>query len=128
MNFTMKRPCVDCPFLREGGIRLSQKRVREIAGAMLAVQGATFQCHATVDYDDTEDGAPVQRRTPRDQHCAGALIFAERQGRGNQMMRIAERLGMYDAAALMSDHAVVESVFASTREMLAANRRIMGRA
>lgn len=33
-------------------------------------------------------------------HCAGALIFNEKRGYANQMMRICERLEFYDASKL----------------------------
>lgn len=118
MHFDLLVPCHDCPFLRKGGIRLTQARVEEIAGAMLSTQGSTFTCHkTTVD----NDGELVEG--PRSRHCAGALIFAEKNGNATQMMRIAERLHDYDARKLMSQKDVVESVFDDLDEMLAVNRR-----
>lgn len=32
MRFDMKKPCDNCPFLRDGGIRLHEERVLEIDG------------------------------------------------------------------------------------------------
>ena len=116
MHYTMTAPCTDCPFLRDGGIRLTRGRIREIAGGMLNSQGIEFQCHKTVIWDDDEDDSVI--RTERDQHCAGALIFAEKQGCATQMMRISERLGLYDAAALMANTAAMDRVFGSLSEML----------
>lgn len=127
MNYTMTIPCHTCPFRREGGVRLTTSRVREIAGMMLDSQGGEFPCHKSVDYDrddDHDDGNNDGRRIsdPTEVHCAGALIFAERQKTATQMMRIMERIGLYDAAKLMANEEVVTSVFGSLREMLAANR------
>jgi hypothetical protein len=122
MNFTMTEPCSDCPFRRVGGIRLTPDRVEEIAGMMLDGQGGTFPCHKTVDYgqeDDDGDGDSLTWRPSgtKEVHCAGALIFAEKLGNATQMMRIAERLRMYDARKLMGSPAVAE-VFDSIDEMM----------
>ena len=121
MRFDLLKPCSNCPFLKKDGIRLMLSRVREIAGAMLSTQGATFTCHKTTI--EAGDGEIVDGRDAR--HCAGALIFAESQSTATQMMRIAERLGLYDARKLMAQKAVVASVFGSLKEMLDVNRRAM---
>lgn len=121
MNFDMKKPCSNCPFLKSGGIRLHQKRVREIAAALLDSQGRTFTCHrTTVDSDDDERGMVDG---PNATHCAGALIFAEKNGNQTQMMRIAERMRWYDPGALMEQKEIVGSVFGSLKEMLKANKK-----
>lgn len=97
MHFDLKRPCVDCPFLRDKAF-LTRARARSIATDVL-VAGKTFSCHKTLDYSNADDdGGPAD--TKHTQHCAGALIMCEKAGRPNQMMRIAERLGMYDASKL----------------------------
>lgn len=83
---------------------------------MLDSQGGTFPCHKTTVFDDNTGDL---ESTKTSLHCAGALIFAEKQGRCTQMMRIAERLGCYDAQKLMADTQAVASVFSSTKEMLA---------
>ncbi len=115
MHWDMKKPCDDCPFLKVGGIRLRRARIREIAGGMLDIQGATFACHKTVEWD--EDGE-TEINTKSQKHCAGALIFAEKHGSANQSTRIAERLGLYDAHALMDNRDTVTSVFDTLRQML----------
>lgn len=114
----MRKPCDDCPFLRVGGIRLRAARVRQIAGGMLSPQGATFTCHKST-VEDTDSGKMVDG--PNAQHCAGALIFGEKNGNSTQMMRIAERLRMYDPMALMADKEAVASVFDDLDEMVKAN-------
>lgn len=120
MHFDLKKPCHDCPFLRKGGIRLTQARVREIAGGLLDSQGHTFACHKTVDHEN-DDGERMENRDTR--HCAGALIFAEKNRNATQMMRIAERLGIYDAGELMKNKAVVRTVFRDLQEMLKVNKK-----
>lgn len=119
MHFDLKKPCHNCPFLRKGGVRLTLARIREIGGSALSTQGATFACHKTTI--DTDDGERVDYKDSR--HCAGALIFSEKNGNATQMMRIAERLGLYDAATLMKDKAAVRSVFRDLPEMLKVNKK-----
>ena len=111
MKFGLKRPCAKCPFRSDEPGYLTAGRVREIVRAITA-QDQTFACHKTVDYsgdEDGEDNAGEGLVTRDSQHCAGALIFLEHQGRSNQMMRIAERLGLYDRTTLHMDAPVFDS-------------------
>jgi hypothetical protein len=119
MHFDLKKPCDNCPFLRKGGIRLQRERVLEIANGMLDSQGITFPCHKTTVDSENEDGDLVA--TAKSKHCAGALIFSEKQGSHTQMMRIMERLRQYDAKALMSDKETVALVFDDVDEMIEVN-------
>lgn len=96
MNFDMTGPCEHCPFrtdCRKGW--LGGRRAEEIIDGVLGRDG-TFACHRTTEFDD--EGEHVRRYA--EQHCAGALILLEKLERPNQMMRIAERLGLYDRAKL----------------------------
>lgn len=86
---------------------------------MVSSAGGDFPCHKTTA--ETDDGDRHSVRSSR--HCAGALIFAEKNGNATQMMRIAERLGMYDAKKLMADREHVDLIFNSVREMIQANKR-----
>ena len=98
MNYDKRiTPCSDCPFLKKRGVRLRADRIRAIAGGVLGNPGATFACH-----QDESD------------HCAGALIFAEKNETATQMMRICERIGMYDPKKLVGH----ERVFDTVNEML----------
>lgn len=112
MDYTKTTPCNNCPFRRDGGIRLTQARIVEITQS----DGA-FPCHKTTESDD--DGEPIT--TGKEVHCAGFLIFQEKRKRANQMMRIAERLGLYNAAKLMKSKSV-GAVFDTLAEMKKANR------
>jgi hypothetical protein len=73
----------------------------------LAARGRSFHCHKTLSYE-SEDG--TGEVTGESKHCAGALITMEREGFANQMMRIGERLGFYDPAALVMDSPVYDSL------------------
>jgi hypothetical protein len=57
--------------------------------------------------------------TPNSQHCAGALILMEHADSPSQMMRICERLGMYDRTKVNMD----APVFHSFDEMAEAQGR-----
>lgn len=96
---------------------LTAGRVEEIGGMMLSTGGGSFPCHKTTIDTEDDDGLGDREVTPDSQHCAGALIFAEKNENATQLMRIAERLGLYDAKALMADKKVVDSVFDDLDEM-----------
>lgn len=115
MNYGMKTPCDNCPFRKEGGIRLHPRRAKEIATG-----DGEFPCHkTTVEDTASEDGGLVA--TDNSAFCAGFLIFREKLDHPNQMMRVCERLGMYDARALMENNPAVPEVFDSMEELAEAN-------
>lgn len=88
MNYTMTKPCADCPFLQKHAKGYAMKRLKQFASG-------EFPCHKTAEA--TEEGFEAKRTSS---HCAGALIFNEKRGAPHQIMRIAERLGMYDHTKL----------------------------
>lgn len=101
-------PCAECPFLRVGGIRLTRSRVLDVGGNMLSRDGGGFPCHVagkTQELGECASGAP---------HCAGALIFAEKNEVATQWMRIMERLRVYRVDLLRGG----EGVFDTLEEML----------
>lgn len=99
VNFDMTKPCRKCPFRRGTVMKLTEARIRELDRSLIRHNGATFLCHETVDYSEDSAG----RSTSKTKHCAGALAYIENQGVSSQMMRIAERLGMYDRKKLLED-------------------------
>lgn len=104
MKYDMKKPCPNCPFRSDRVFPLHPERARSILDGIMS--GLTFSCHKTIDYDALEENGEEDvcdvHHTPSEgeQHCAGALILLEKMKRPNQMMRIAERLGMYDHTKL----------------------------
>lgn len=116
MRFDVTTPCKECPFRRRGkhAVRLSRNRVLDVAGNMLDHQGATFSCHKAIH---GRDAGRSYRPGINDVHCAGALIFAERNDNQTRMMHIAERIGLYDPSQFRSTKQR-RLVFATIEEML----------
>lgn len=81
--FKMAKPCANCPFLKVGAIDLAPGRVEQIAGDQIKHDDRPFMCHKTL----------VQQTRS---YCAGALIYLEKAGRPNIVMRLGRSLGMYD--------------------------------
>lgn len=83
MNFNVKKPCRNCPFLKsEKAVRLHPGRAEEIGSMMLSSDGGTFACHKTTDSRERS-------------HCAGALAFALKHDNFTQAMRITQRLRLF---------------------------------
>jgi len=93
VRFSMTKPCKDCPFVvgSRTNTTLAEGRLDGIVEDIR--NGMSFTCHKTLDKPHGEH-----------EHCAGALIFLEREGRPNQIMRIAERFGYYDHWKLDMDY------------------------
>ncbi len=89
MNYDLTTPCEDCPFLEKYRRGFSLERLEEMASG-------EFHCHKTGICNDESEFV----EGPNSQHCAGALIYNELHNAPHQMMRICERLGMYDARKL----------------------------
>lgn len=102
MKFNLKKPCANCPFRTDRPEQkgwLGRGRAQGIANTT-----GTFSCHKT-----TEATLGDKHASDKEQQCAGFLIMREHMQEPNQMMRIAERLGMYnhtqlDMAAPVFDH------------------------
>jgi hypothetical protein len=101
--FDMKSPCPHCPFRTDVPGYLTKARAAEIARALEC--DGTFSCHKTVEHDE-ETGEGYD--TAKSQHCAGATILLEKLEQPNQMMRISERLRLYDRTKLHMDAPVFE--------------------
>lgn len=79
MEFALKKPCSNCPFLRTPFFYLHKKRKEEIASSLLFAD-QLFPCHKTTngewdeEYEEyTEGGA--------EQHCSGALAVLLKEDR-----------------------------------------------
>lgn len=121
-GYDLVRPCSNCPFRQDKPFYLDPERAEEIADSLR--RGAEFHCHKTVHYEEErwdeyegEEGMEAYYNPLGDeQHCAGALIIMEKNGESSQMMRIAERLGVYDRKKLDME----SPVYASLEEFIDA--------
>lgn len=98
MKFDLKSPCVDCPFVKGGSANLTLRpgRLEEIVRDIR--KDMSFTCHKTLGKASSEQ-----------QHCGGALIFLEKENLPNQMMRIAERIGLYDPNKLKMGAKIIDN-------------------
>jgi hypothetical protein len=85
----MTTPCDACPFLKKMRHGFDMDRLREFAAG-------DFSCHKTCELSDEDEFVAGKNS----QACAGMLIFNEKRNQPNQLMRISERLGMYDRTKL----------------------------
>lgn len=99
MKFTMTTPCASCPFREDVTFYLHPQRTREILTALLE-HDQTFTCHKTLHSEGWDEDEEHYAHTGDEQHCAGALIMAERLSKPPQLARIAERLRLYDHTKL----------------------------
>lgn len=96
MNYKLTTPCPECPYLIGSGFTWKQ---------LVAHASGEFPCHKACKIDENDNFVEKGDKTP---HCAGALIFLEAQDRPHQMMRICERLGMYDMRKLDMNAPVIK--------------------
>lgn len=104
MKYDLKKPCANCPLLvSEERVNLRSARIMEIHNYLTAAQGGSFPCHKTAAHDDDGEYTPK----PDESHCAGGLIYALAQESPNQLTRVALRLGVLDADALLKHRDLV---------------------
>lgn len=96
MNYNLHTPCKECPFLKTANFL--RRRLAEFASG-------EFPCHKQSDLNAHDEYVPKQNG--KTNHCAGALIYNEKRNRPHQMMRICERIGLYDRTKLDMDAPVV---------------------
>ncbi len=122
--YRLTKPCIDCPFRTDIRPYLRPGRVDEIRAGLVRSE---FRCHKTVNYDAMpvdDEGEPdaASRDTTGEAHCAGALILLEKLGEPSQMMRVCERIGLYDRTKLDMAAPVFDS-FEAMREAMVAELR-----
>ncbi len=115
MNYTLTSPCAHCPFRKDIPAYLTKRRVQGFKEALVDDQ-QTFACHETTKHRGGDNPFNEGAVTADTQHCAGAMVLLERLEKPNQMMRIAERLGLYDRRKLNME----APVFKNFRDMIKA--------
>ena len=104
-KFSLRGPCANCPFRNDQQPYLRPGRVDDIADSLHADLG--FSCHKTNDFDQDDGQATV---TENSRECGGVMAMLERMNRPSQVMRVGERLGMYDRHQMDPNAAVYDSI------------------
>lgn len=86
--FKLRRPCDNCPFLKEGSIELRPGRLEDIIET-IKDDRTTFHCHKT-----------LRRAQKQEVLCAGAMIYLEKLNRPSIMMRLGRSSNVYDVTKL----------------------------
>lgn len=83
MQYHLKSPCKDCPFVKGSSTNqtLHEERIPEIISSIRA--DFEFPCHKTV-YSNVDE-----------EHCAGALLFEVADNRVAQLPQVMDRIGIY---------------------------------
>ncbi len=120
MLFTLTGPCANCPFRTDITFHLTVARAEEIADGVTRGD-QTFACHKTTIEVEDDEGESETVSADTTQHCGGVLIMLEKMEQPNQMMRIAERIGLYDRRKLNMDAPVFDDVDGFIEAMEALN-------
>ena len=95
-HLRLKKPCPNCPFLKDGAIELAPGRLEVIIEGLLTDDRSTFQCHKTVHCNKggewTDDGE--YEASGHEAMCAGAAAVLMKRGRPTVTMRVAFALGV----------------------------------
>ncbi len=113
MDFKLKRPCADCPFVTDISFGFAEERAHEIAASL---RDGTFPCHKAINYALEDE---IDRLNEGTQHCAGAAIMRLKMGRPGRMLQTAERFGLVD----FRDYALDTPVFESEHDFVARRAR-----
>jgi hypothetical protein len=96
--FDLKKPCKDCPFLKNSPMRevLHSDRLPQIVSDLLSDDHKVFTCHKTINYKERVD--EVENETfypqPGNQMCMGSMIFLQKMGRPHISQRVAYAIGL----------------------------------
>jgi hypothetical protein len=93
--FALKRPCANCPFLKQGAIELAPGRIEGIIAHLLEDDWNTFPCHKTVhgknggEWDDEGE----YQSSGKESMCSGAMALLHKVGQPTVPMRLGIVMG-----------------------------------
>lgn len=94
MNFKMKKPCANCPFLKKGAIELAEGRLEGIIEHLMNDHNH-FECHKTVhskkggEWVEDENGEECYEPSGNESQCVGSMIYLLKAKAPNVTMRLA---------------------------------------
>lgn len=89
--YKLKRPCGNCPFLKEGAIKLRSGRVEGILTDLMEDDHKQFPCHKTLSGAEDEEGD--YHSSGEEMMCAGAAAVLLKRGMPTVGMRLALTFG-----------------------------------
>ncbi|MGF9891497.1 hypothetical protein ABEX78_22840 [Priestia megaterium] len=94
--FKLKKPCNNCPFLKNSPMKLEESRLPEIVEHL--DDNGFFPCHKTIDYEkqQNEETGEFTNDYKKNQFCAGAITYLEKHNRPNGPLQVYQRIGLYD--------------------------------
>jgi len=94
--FKAKKPCNNCPFLKNSPMFLEEERLPGIVKHL--DNNGIFHCHKTINYEEQIDDetGEMTKGSKRNQFCAGAIIYLEKHNRPNSPLQVSQRAGWYD--------------------------------
>ena len=107
MRYNLTEPCGTCPFLKGSGFTFNR---------LLEHAAGEFPCHKACDLNKQDEFK--EKKNGKTPHCAGALIFLEKRNQPHQIMRICERLSVYDRTKLNMAAPVVKNARDCRRERI----------
>lgn len=96
MNLNLRKPCANCPFLKEGAIELAPGRIEDIIDDLTKHDGSNFLCHKTVHSqnggtwteDEGEEGQHYAQ-SGKESMCIGSAVYMLKLGRPSVSLRFA---------------------------------------
>ncbi len=101
----LKKPCSNCPFLKEGAIELRPGRVEGIIADMVGNDFVSFPCHKTT-HKAAESSA-----------CYGAMTYLLKARRPNVATRMGAAMGMVDLDAMRNQFDKIIEVVDVTKKL-----------
>lgn len=101
-TFNLSKPCVDCPFRKDGtkiGLVLTQERAIEIAESVFNM-GDNFPCHKTSYHND--DGEYEYNN--KESQCAGAAIMQIKTNNPSRWQQVVERFAKAGYSSFQEDY------------------------
>lgn len=100
MNFNLSGPCANCPFRTDVATNYGWLGHARAAGIAEDLNEWAFACHKTTvddDFDEEYDEPQERSFNAKEQHCYGALVMLEQEGKlfDNRMIQIAYRMRIF---------------------------------
>lgn len=102
--FSLKEPCKDCPFLKDGDMHASLHPARWESIIQSLHNDRPFHCHKTIDYNKETHVEQVDDAV----YCAGSLLYMQKAGINNLPMRLGIAHGLLDPTALRGHEKIID--------------------